>query len=200
MTSLRQVVAEELEGLHGRLLLARLLLAPLPIHVGSRLRAQVLRLAGFAIGHGTVMWGLPTLTGGRDIYRNLVVGPYCWFNVGSFLDLGAPITIGERVAVGHQVMMLTHSHEVGPAERRAGPLTVAPIGVGDGAWLGARCTILPGVTVGEGAVVAAGAVVTKDVPAHTLVGGVPAKVLRSLGATDDEGRRTDDGGRRIVAV
>jgi maltose O-acetyltransferase len=59
---------------------------------------------------------------------------------------------------------------------------VRPVTIGNGAWLGARCTILPGVNVGEGAIVAAGAVVTHDVPANTMVAGVPARAIRDLSA------------------
>ena len=180
VSKLRDLIREEAEGLHGRLLLARLLLAPLPIHVGGRLRVAVLRRAGFQIGHGTIMWGLPTFTGRRDLYKNLRIGRYCWFNVGCFFDLGAPVHIGERASVGHEVVFLTTSHDLGACDRRAGTIYRLPITVGEGAWIGARCTILPGIDIGAGAVIAAGAVVTHNVPPHTLMGGVPAKPIRAL--------------------
>jgi maltose O-acetyltransferase len=180
MSSFSQLVREETEGLHGRLLLARLLLAPFPAHVGSRLRPAVLRLAGFRIGRGTLMWGLPIITGPADLYGHLSIGQECWFNIGCVIDLGATVTIGDQVAFGHQVMLMTTSHALGPAGRRAGPVFTKPIIIGDGAWLGARATILPGVTVGAGAVVAAGAVINRDVAPHTLVGGVPARLIREL--------------------
>src|SRR4051812_796769 len=93
---LKRVVYEEISGLHLRLLLARLILMPLPIHVGSRLRVAVLRLAGFQIGSGTLMWGTPTFTGDIELYTKLTIGRRCWLNVGCFLDLGAPITIGDQ--------------------------------------------------------------------------------------------------------
>ncbi len=173
---------EETTGLHLRLLVAQAVLAPLPLHVGSRVRPLVLRAAGFRIGRGTVMWGTPIITGSGDIYRRLTVGQECWFNVGVFINLGAEVSIGDRVALGHQVMILTDTHPIGLPERRAGPLFARPVRIGDGAWLGARALILPGVEIGAGAVVAAGAVVTKDVPPNVLVGGVPAKVLRQLEA------------------
>jgi maltose O-acetyltransferase len=189
----RRVLREELDGLHPRLLLAHLLLAPLPLHVGTRLRVRVFRLAGFRIGRGTVMWGAPTITGRHDLYSRLVVGEDCWFNAGCFIDLGATVTIGNRVAFGQQVLLMTSTHALTGPERRSGPLVAQPITIEDAAWVGARATILPGVTVGEGAVVAAGAMVTKDVPAHTVVAGVPATVIRRF---NDHGADRDDGNGR----
>ena len=177
---LSQVVREETDGWHWRLLLARLILAPLPPHVGNRVRAYVLRFAGFRIGHGTVIWGTPTITGSGDLYARLSMGEQCWLNVGVFFNLGARITVGNRVGLGHQVMLLTESHEIGDATRRTGPLTAAPITINDGVWVGARALILTGVTIGAGAIVAAGAVVAKNVPPNVLVAGVPARIIKEL--------------------
>ena len=180
MNKLRRVVGEELSGLHLRLLLARLVLALLPIHVGSRLRVYILRLAGFQIGNGCVIWGTPIITGNSDLYRRLTIGKGCWINIGCFFDLGAPITIGNQIAIGHQVMFLTTSHDVGPHTQRAAATHTSAITIGDGAWIGARCTILPGVTIGAGAIVAAGAVVNRDVPPDTLVAGIPARATKTF--------------------
>ncbi len=188
MGKIKRVVYEELSGLHLRLLVARLILMPLPLHVGSRLRVAVFRLAGFRIGAGTLMWGTPTITGGADLYAKLIIGRRCWFNVGCFFDLGASITIGDQVAFGHQVVVLTSSHEVGPPSQRAAALYTKSVTIGDGAWLGARCTILPGVHVGAGAIVAAGAVVNRDIPANTMVAGIPARAIKRLALGDvDQG-------------
>ncbi len=178
----------ETSELQIRLQLARLAMWPLPIYVGNRLRVALLRMAGFQIGRGTVMWGAPTITGSGDLYQRLHIGRDCWFNVGCFLNLGATITIGDRVALGHQVMVMTESHAIGDRNRRAGPLTALPVQIGDGAWIGARATILPGVAIGAGAVVAAGAVVTKSVAPHLLVGGVPARPIRELAEDSHEQR------------
>ncbi len=177
---IRSVIAEETQRLHWRLSLVQLLLAPLPLYVGSRLRVMCLRFIGFNIGSQTVMWGMPTITGDNNLYSQLTIGQGCWFNMGCVLELGARITIGDRVVCGHQVMILTTTHTVGDIYRRCGPEYAVPVTIDDGAWLGARCTILPGVTIGTGAVVAAGAVVNKDVPDHTLVAGVPARVVKEL--------------------
>jgi maltose O-acetyltransferase len=154
------------------------------LHVGSRFRAAVLRLAGFNIGPGTLFWGTPTITGNGDLYRRLVIGRECWINAGCFFDLGEQITIGDRVAFGQQVMLLTNAHEIAGSDRRAGRLHARPIIIEDGAWVSTRATILPGITIGAAAVVAAGAVVTRDVPPHTLVAGIPARPIKELTGGD----------------
>lgn len=174
------VVREEFAGLHLRWLIVRALLALLPIHVGGRIRALGLRLAGFQVGRGTIFAGLPAVTGDRNFHEMLHIGRDCWLNIGCLLDLGAPISIGNKVSLGHGVLVLTRSHELGTASQRAGGIFARPVTVGDGAWLGARCTILPGVKVGAGAVVAAGALVTHDVPENVVVAGVPARIIRKL--------------------
>jgi maltose O-acetyltransferase len=166
--------------------LAQLIAAPLPPFAGSRLRTYALRWAGFAIGATSVFWGMPTITGGKDLYHNLRIGGGCVFNAGCVFDLEAPIVIGDRVALGHQVLLLTSTHLIGPPERRAGlRLARAPVCIGDGAWLGSRCTVMPGVEIGAGAIVAAGALVNRDVPANSLVAGVPGRPVRCL--EDEQG-------------
>lgn len=94
----------------------------------------------------------------------------------SFLDLGG-ITLEDHVLIGPQVKLITENHPLDPEDRRA--LIGKPILIKRNAWIGAGATILPGVTVGENAVVAAGAVVSKDVAANTVVGGVPAKFIKN---------------------
>ncbi len=180
MKRLVGLIRDELHGLNWRTLLARVLLAPLPRYVGGRVRPAVLRLVGFQVGPETVMWGTPYLSGPADLHRSLRIGQGCWFNYGCQLELGAAVEIGAGVSVGHQVMVLTTTHEVGPATRRAGEPCSRPVRIGRGVWLGSRCLVLPGVTIGEGAIVAAGALVNRDVPPHTLVAGVPARVVRQL--------------------
>lgn len=77
-------------------------------------------------------------------------------------------------------MLMTGSHHLGNSQRRAGDFTAQPIRICDGVWLGARSTVLPGVTLHEGAVVGAGAIVNRDVPPNSLVAGVPARLIRDL--------------------
>ncbi|MBQ9042690.1 MAG: sugar O-acetyltransferase [Eggerthellaceae bacterium] len=113
-----------------------------------------------------------------DCGLNTHVGEGVFINVGArFQDQGG-IYIGERALLGHNCVIATLNHDMDPAKRAN--LVPAPVRIGADAWLGANVTVLPGVTIGEGAVVAAGAVVTRDVPARTVVGGVPAKVIKEL--------------------
>lgn len=95
----------------------------------------------------------------------------------TFLDIGG-ITIEDDVQIGPNVNVLTEGHPLNPADRKK--LIVNPILIKRNAWIGAAATILPGVTVGENSVVAAGAVVNKDVPDNTVVAGVPAKVIKNI--------------------
>lgn len=95
------------------------------------------------------------------------------------------ITIGDGTQIGHNVVLATLNHNEDPARRNE--TIPAPIIIGKNVWIGANATVVPGVTIGDGAIVAAGAVVTKDVPSDTIVGGVPAKVLRKVKVSEKEG-------------
>lgn len=178
---LRLTLREELD-FEPRDILCRLLIAPLPRGSASRLRARLLRAAGLAIGDGTLLMSSFTLTGGRGAWRNLTVGRLCFINHGCVFDASGPIVIGDEVNLGQGVLITTSSHLIGAPERRAGLLTPEPVRIGHGAWLASRVVVLPGVEVGDGAIVAAGAVVTRSVAPHTLVGGVPARLIRHLDA------------------
>jgi maltose O-acetyltransferase len=162
---------EDRGQVHLRLLAAKLLFGGIPPFVAGRLRTLALRAAGVRIGHASVFWGHPTLAGSGDVAKLLSVGEHCGFNKGCFFDLEERVTIGNHVAVGHDVVFLTQTHFTGPAAQRAGHVRRAPIVIHDGAWLGARCTVMPGVTIGAGAVVGASVVVTADVPADMLLMG-----------------------------
>jgi maltose O-acetyltransferase len=175
-----RTLRSEFAAYHVGLRLVQLASLPLPIYVGSRVRTGLLRLIGFRIGRGTLVFGHPVLTGNGKLVDRLTVGEECLISWGCYLDLEGDVTLGDRVGLSPQVSIITSSHGTADSRNRVGPLQTRPIVIEDGAWLGVRCTIMPGVTVGEGAVVAAGAVVTRDVPAHTVVGGVPAKVIREL--------------------
>ncbi len=147
------------------------MLGGLPPFVASRVRTRALRAAGLDLGPRSVFWDFPTVVGTREGLRRLHVGDFCGFNTGAFFELEADIVIEDHVSVGHDVMFLTRTWDVGTSERRAASPRVAPIRIGRGAWLGARVTVMPGVTIGAGAVIGASVVVEKDVPANTLVMG-----------------------------
>lgn len=143
--------------------------------VHFRLRTILLRIAGVQINFRSQVRPQVVIRS-----RLLKVGRRSTINYNCVIDNRAPVSIGDNVGVGVAVLFITSSHDMSDPRVRAGKGQVSPIVIGDGAWIGSGVTILAGVTVGEGAVVAAGAVVTADVPAHTLVGGVPARVIRAL--------------------
>jgi len=176
---LAHVTGEEL-NFDLRALIGRLLIAPLPHGSASRLRARLLGLTGVQIGYGTLLLSGFSLIGSRGSSRNLVIGRHCFINHGCVFDAAGLIEIGDEVNLGQGVLITTSSHVIGTPDRRAGRLTPEPVRIEAGAWLASRAVILPGVTVGEGAIVAAGAVVTRSVAPNTLVGGVPARVIRHL--------------------
>lgn len=107
-----------------------------------------------------------------SIGKNVFINHAC-----SFLDMGG-ITIEDDVLIGPKVNLITENHPLDPGDRKA--LLTKPIIIKRNAWIGAGATILPGVTIGENSVVAAGAVVSRDVPPNVVVGGVPAKIIRSI--------------------
>ena len=113
-----------------------------------------------------------------DFGKNISLGKGVFINAGcSFQDQGG-ITIGNRSLIGHNVVLATLNHDLNPNNR--GAIVAAPITIGDNVWIGANATVLPGVSIGNGAVIAAGAVVTQNVAANTVVGGVPAKILKTI--------------------
>ncbi|GEO03714.1 nodulation protein L [Adhaeribacter aerolatus] len=110
--------------------------------------------------------------------KNTKIGKNVFINFDcTFLDLGG-ITIEDNVMLAPKVSLLSEGHPVSPNERQT--LTAGKIHIKKNAWIGANATILPGVTIGENSVVAAGAVVSKDVPDNTIVGGVPAKFIKTI--------------------
>ena len=113
-----------------------------------------------------------------DFGKNITIGKNVFINSGCcFQDQGG-IRIGDGCFIGHQVVFATIDHDLDPKRRAENH--VAPIVLGKNVWVGSHATILKGVTIGDGSVVAAGAVVTKDVPPMTVVGGVPARMIRKI--------------------
>jgi len=149
---------------HVRLAIVSTVLGVFPSYAMNRTRLLALKACGFRAGRATLFWGLPRLMGRGSPSSHLSIGTYCGFNEACVFDLEAPIRIGDHVSVGHEVRFMTSLRD--PAEGAA-----APIQVCDGVWIGARCTLMGGVTVGAGAVIGAGVTVTADVPPNTLVAG-----------------------------
>lgn len=134
------------------------------------LRRFYLRRLGMKIGKGSFVSKRLYVTNPNKV----VIGEGSHLNIGCHLDGRGGITIGRGVSVSFGVRLITGGHEVNSPSFKG---VFSPISIGDNAWIGANAVVLQGVTIGRGAVVAAGAVVTKDVPAFTIVGGVPAKPI-----------------------
>jgi len=140
----------------------------------DQIRERLSEIIGTPLDKSTTVFAPFYTNFGRftQIGKNVFINHAC-----SFLDMGG-ITIEDEVLIGPKVNLITENHPLDPADRRA--LITKPIVIKRKAWIGASATILPGVTIGENSVVAAGAVVTKDVPDNTIVGGVPAKGNQSF--------------------
>lgn len=145
--------------------------------VPDRLRPTLLRWGGLRVGRRVTV-----RDGVRITSRHLDVGDEAYINHDVTLNCSAPIRLGVRCALAPGVLVTTTSHDLDDPSRRQGTVRTLPVTIGDGAWVGARAVVLPGVTVGAGCVVAAGAVVTGDCEPHGLYGGVPARRLRDLPA------------------
>lgn len=140
-------------------------------HIPSHLVRKVFyRLAGMKIGKGSTihMWANFFEPNGIKIGEDTIIGDH------AFLDGRAPLAIGNHVDIASSVMIYNSEHDL---EKDDFSARTEPVEIGDYVFIGPRAIILPGVKVGKGAVVAAGAVVTKDVPDFAIVGGVPAKVI-----------------------
>ncbi|QUY65614.1 sugar O-acetyltransferase [Helcococcus kunzii] len=131
-------------------------------------------LTGRNIGEGFAMFP-PFYT---DCGRNIFIGKNVFINSGcQFQDQGG-IYIGDDVLIGPQTIFATINHGKKPDERSDNYMR--SIHIGNKVWIGAHVTILPGVNIGDNSIIAAGAVVNKDVPENTIVGGIPAKVIGSI--------------------
>ena len=124
--------------------------------------------------------------------KNVTIEKNAYFATGTGISIGnrsglgincmvhGPLTIGDNVMMGPDVVILTHTHNIDiptlPMIEQG--MRTAPVTIGNDVWIGMRSIIMPGVNIGDGSVIGAGAVVTKDVPAYAIVGGVPAKVIK----------------------
>ena len=134
------------------------------------------------------------LTSVEGVGENAAVMPYFSCDDGKSIFIGknflanynvsildrAPVRIGDYVMIGPHTLIATVNHPISPMGRRKHLSVAKPVTIGNDVWIGGNVTILPGVTIGNNVIVAAGAVVTKDVPDNSLVGGVPAKLIRTI--------------------
>ncbi len=127
-----------------------------------------------------------------DCGKNITIGKNVFINSGCrFQDQGG-IFIGDNALIGHNAVLATLNHDSDPAKR--GDMFPKPIHIGKDVWLGANVTIVPGVTVGDGAIIGAGAVVIEDVPANTVVAGVPAAVIKKVSTVVGAAAESDETG------
>ena len=132
------------------------------------------QLIGKPVGEGFCLFP-PFYT---DYGQNITVEKDVFLNTSCHFQDQGGITIGDGSLIGHNVVLATLNHYEDP--RRRQETIPAPIVIGKNVWIGANATVTPGVTIGDNAIVAAGAVVTRDVPPDTVVGGVPARILRAI--------------------
>jgi acetyltransferase-like isoleucine patch superfamily enzyme len=186
----------ELEDLLGELNAGRTITGDSPLHgVMHRISQEALRITGELNGAymepARVRELLSRLTGkpvdetvtlfppfNADFGKNIILGKRIFINSGcKFQDQGG-VVIGDDCLIGHNVVIATLNHDLAPSRRA--DMHPAPVVIGRNVWIGSNATILPGVTIGDDAVVAAASVVTKDVPEKSIVVGSPARVVRSV--------------------
>lgn len=139
-----------------------------------KFRPALLNLGGLDISSVRIQSNVEFLAG------EISIGEGSYINTGTLLDATAPIRIGCRVFIAPRVNLITATHEIGDEDMRAGGRAPSPIVVGDGVWIGTAATVLPGVTIARGCIVAAGAVVNRSTEPNGLYAGVPARRIRDL--------------------
>lgn len=175
-----RVAYQEISNLHFRLRILNLLLFFLPANSMARLRTLLYQLFGFQIGKSSIVLGNLTCSGEGSIVERLRIGERCILNSPLHLDLNGEIHIGDKVCIGHHVVIITTDHEMATAEFRCGSSAPKTTVIESGCWIGAGAMLLPGITIGAGSVVSAGAVVAADVPPNKVVVGNPARPVKTL--------------------
>lgn len=143
-------------------------------HTSDEVRGMLSELFGYRVSQSLRVF--PPFY--ADFGKNIAVGENVFINACCHFQDQGGVTIGDGCQIGHNVVFATLNHGLAPGERRH--TFPAPIVLGKNVWVGSNATLLQGVTVGDNAVIAAGAVVTKDVAANTVVGGVPAKFIKQI--------------------
>ena len=160
-----------------------LAMVPYRLALVPQLRAPWLRLLGARIGRRAILHDVRFFNLYRRGLPGLVIGDDCFLGDECLLDLAEGLTLERQVTLAERVLVLTHTN-VGYADHPLQPhfpAQAAPVVIEQGAFLGANVTVLPGLRIGSQAFVAAGSVVTADVPPRTLVAGVPARAIRTIG-------------------
>lgn len=161
------------------------------IHEGVTRTMKLLTELNTCSDYGQMRYWLSQLIGKKVDESSTIFAPF-HTNYGEFIEIGrqvfinhgcsflalGKISIEDEVLIGPKVMIVSESHPLDPKQRKA--LLTQPVVIKRNAWIGAGATILPGVTIGENSVVAAGAVVSRDVPANSVVAGIPAKVVKTI--------------------
>lgn len=168
--------------IHLRLTVVHVLCGLLPRFGSGVLRGRLYGLIGLDVHPSAFVMGNLDLAGGcGTLSDNLSIGAGSVIGDHVSINLDARVRLGTNVSIGPHVLIYTATHPIGPgSNRRVGRVLARPVTIDDGSWVGLRATILPGVTIGKGAIVAAGAVVEEDVPPHSYVQGNPARVVREL--------------------
>lgn len=149
-------------------------LLPLRI-VHPKVRIRMLRWLGFDISRGADIRGGAVITG-----RDIAIGAGTYIGAAAFLDGDGGLTLGENCNIAPRVSFYTVTHQIGNAHRRAAAHEKYPVRIGNGVWVGAGSTIIPGVTIGDGCVIGAGSLVVSDCEPHGVYVGSPAKRTRDL--------------------
>lgn len=157
-------------------LIMQLLLALPRYRMLNALKASFLRLLGARIGRRVVFYPGVWIAPGR----NLTLGDDVDLAKDVLITTSGGVTIGDRTLIGYRTQILSNNHTIPPGRQ---PIFYSgssgkPVHVGSDVWIGGNCMILPGVTIGDGAVVAGGSIVTRDVEAYSIVAGVPAELIR----------------------
>ena len=190
--SKRRYLALGAEGMEDHQLLELLLFYAIPRQDTNETAHRLIQRFGSLQG---VLHAAPEeLTSVEGVGENAAVMPYFSCDDGKSIFIGknflanynvsildrAPVRIGDYVMIGPHTLIATVNHPISPMGRRKHLSVAKPVTIGNDVWIGGNVTILPGVTIGNNVIVAAGAVVTKDVPDNSLVGGVPAKLIRTI--------------------
>lgn len=140
----------------------------------ARVRELLARLTGKPVDESVTLF--PPFN--SDFGKNIILGRRIFINAGCKVQDQGGVTIGDDTLIGHNVVIATLNHDLSPSRRA--DMHPAPVTIGSNVWIGSNATILPGVHIGDDAVVAAASVVTKDVPAGAVVVGSPARMVRSV--------------------